>query len=371
MSLKKELKKNSYQKCIFPLVKLINEETGHNAILKVFRTVQGNPFLKTQIKRYCDVSDGRLEVQVFGLFFKNPLGLAAGFDKNALAIDLLANLGFGHVETGTITPLPQKGNPKPRLFRLDEDFGIINRFGFSNVGIHTFSKNLSKFKKRDYVLGINIGPNKKSIAEKTAIQDYSTCIGKLQKFGDYFTINISSPNTEGLRLLQAKDELDNLLNAVFKTVRFSKINPLILVKISPDLTPKELLDLLEVITSHPVAGIIATNTTVIRPKNLKSKHRNETGGLSGLPLRIRSNEMIRTIYKHTSGKLPIIGVGGVFNGSDAIEKIKSGATLIQLFTGFVYQGPSIARQINLDLLQYMQKNKIKSVRELVGLDIKR
>lgn len=355
-----------YKQIIFPLIRNIDAESTHEALLKNLHLVQSQPILRFLTKKIYSVSDPRLNVSIFGLSFENPIGVAAGFDKRGVATRALSLLGFSHVEAGTVTPTPQIGNSKPRLFRLPEDKALINRFGFSNLGIKVLKKNLQSEKKRKYILGLNVGANAINVKEGRAAQDYISCLTELHRHGDYFTINISSPNTQGLRILQAKQNLDDLLKKVFLAVKRNKIKIPILIKIAPDLNEKELFETLEVITSYPIAGIVATNTTIARPKTLKSEYKNETGGLSGVPLRKKSTEIISLIYKHTKGKLPIIGAGGVSTAEHAIEKMKAGASLVQLYTGFIYEGPSIAKNILEGMIAYIDRHKIESIQDIVG-----
>lgn len=366
---------NFYQKYIFPLLKNTNFESFDPEIMHTFHLhalhmVQNQPEIHSLIKKKLTVSNNKLNVNVFGLKFANPIGVAAGFDKNGIAIKSLSSMGFGAIEVGTITPLPQYGKDKYRLFRLDKDNALINRFGFSNDGANYLKRNLKSANEKNFVVGVNIGPNTKTIEEGNPLEDYSKCITQLHDFADYFTINISSPNTKGLRNLQSEKLLDNVLTGIFKTTNSLRLKKPILIKISPDLTEEALLKLLDVVMSHPVAGIIAVNTTLDRPKNISDQKKKEEGGLSGMPLKKKSTEIIKKIHKKTNGKLPIIGAGGVFTASDAIEKIEAGATLVQLYTGLFFEGPEIVKKINLGLLQYMEKQKIGNITEMIGKAVK-
>jgi dihydroorotate dehydrogenase len=280
------------------------------------------------------------EVKLFGLTFANPLGMAAGFDKNAKAIDGLFKLGFGFVEVGTVTPRPQKGNPKPRLFRLTPDSAIINRLGFNNLGIEEFLKNFARHKHQG-IVGINIGANKDSA---DMMEDYMVLIEKTAPLADYITINISSPNTPGLRDLQKKEAVHVLLSKIKGIHESQKRKPPLLVKIAPDLEDDAVYAVAEVALQLGIDGIIATNTTIARPA-LKSANASQQGGLSGKPLTAKSTDVIKKIHSHTSGKLPIIGVGGVFNKQDYDDKIAAGASLVQVYTGLIYQGPNIVKNI--------------------------
>ena len=288
----------------------------------------------------------KLKRKLFGLTFENPVGIAAGFDKNATHISEFEKFGFGFIEIGTVTPKPQDGNPKKRLFRLKEDTAIINRLGFNNDGVVKIKNRLKK--NYNVLIGGNIGKNKVT-PNSQAKNDYLICFEELYNYVDYFVINVSSPNTPGLRELQSKEFLNDLFIDLNKFRLNEVIKKPILIKISPDLSKEKILEILEVIDTNNIDGIIATNTTIDYP-NLKSKNKNETGGLSGAPLYDKSNEVISFISKKTNGKLPIIGVGGISTPEQAVKKIEAGAHLIQLYTGIIYEGPGIVRKINKKLL---------------------
>ena len=307
------------------------------------------------LRRMYVLEDPSLEREVFGLKFKNPVGLAAGFDKNAELYNELSNFGFGFVEIGTLTPKPQGGNPKKRLFRLKADQGIINRMGFNNEGVLAAAERLKK--EHHVLIGGNIGKNKITPNEK-ATADYLICLRALFPHVDYFVVNVSSPNTPGLRELQEKAPLTALLqqlqteNTALAEAEGMRRRP-ILLKIAPDLTDDQLLDIIDIVRDTSLDGIIATNTTIAR-ENLKSDPGLicETGGLSGKPLRERSTEVIRFLSKKSGGAFPIIGVGGIHTAEDAIEKLEAGASLLQLYTGFVYEGPALIKRINKALLAH-------------------
>jgi len=291
-----------------------------------------------------------LEREVFGLKFKNPVGLGAGFDKNAAMIEDLANFGFGFIEIGTVTPLPQPGNDKPRMFRLPKDQALINRMGFNNQGVDVVVERLKKLKRDGLIIGGNIGKNKVTPNEE-AVSDYIKCFDALFDVVDYFVVNVSSPNTPGLRELQEKEPLKNILNTLQQRNSKNNISRPILLKIAPDLTNAQLDDIVEIVTETGIAGIIATNTTLSREglysaEGLKS----QAGGLSGKPLTKRSTEVIRYISKKSNNAFPIIGVGGIQTAADAIEKLEAGAALVQVYTGFIYEGPSIVKNINKGIL---------------------
>ncbi len=294
------------------------------------------------------VVDKRLEREVFGLKFKNPVGLAAGLDKNAVAFQEFDDLGFGFVEIGTLTPKPQPGNDKKRLFRLIEDSGIINRMGFNNEGVDAAVERLKKNKK-GILIGGNIGKNKVTPNEN-AVDDYIICFNKLFDYVDYFVVNVSSPNTPNLRELQDKEPLTKLLGEL-EELNSKKEKPKpILLKIAPDLSDEQLLDIIDIVKETKIAGVIATNTTLSR-EGLKSENKKETGGLSGKPLTKRSTEVIRFLSEKSGKAFPIIGVGGIHTAEDAIEKLDAGASLIQLYTGFIYEGPELISKINKKILE--------------------
>jgi dihydroorotate dehydrogenase len=288
-----------------------------------------------------------LTVEAFGLRFANPLGLAAGYDKNGLALRGLACLGFGHLELGTVTPAAQPGNPRPRLFRLPEDHGLINRLGFPNAGAAALQARLRCGRPPGVVLGVNIGKGADTPLERAA-EDYVALLEVFYDLADYLAVNVSSPNTTDLRRLQARRHLEGLLAALREAraarVRRSDRRLPILVKLAPDLSEAELEEAVGAIVEGEMDGIIATNTTLNRD-SLRSSNSRETGGLSGRPLRDRSTQVIRQIHALTRGNLPIVGVGGIFEARDAAEKLQAGATLVQLYTGLIYRGPGIVREI--------------------------
>lgn len=309
-----------------------------------------------------------LQTEVFGKYFENPVGLAAGFDKNAEAISGLFDLGFGFLELGTVTPMPQKGNDKPRVFKIPEYEAVIQRLGFNNKGIEDFIRNLKNFdKKKNQILGINIGKNKNS---EDDFSDYEFLYSTVEEYADYITINISSPNTPGLRDLQKKENITKLISILPPKTKAT------FIKISPDLNDKELNDLCNIaLESDKVDGLILTNTTITR-QNLHSKpvknswKIDEVGGLSGPPLRNLSNQIIHKVYKKTKGKIVLIGVGGVSSGKDAFEKISLGCNLVQLYTSLIYQGPNLIFDILNELSYLLKKNNLKNVYQLVGTNLK-
>ena len=333
---------------IKPLFFKFDPENVHHFVVKRLKWFNDVfPFGKAIIRGSFDVNIKGLEREVFGIKFKNPVGLAAGFDKNAEYVEPLSNLGFGFIEVGTVTPLPQSGNDKPRMFRLPNDEALINRMGFNNQGVDVMAKSL-RLLKNNYpaiVVGGNIGKNKVT-PNNEAINDYLICFKKLFKVVDYFVVNVSSPNTPGLRELQEKEPLKHILNSLQVENNKQNSPKPILLKIAPDLTDSQLDDIIEIVAETKIAGIIATNTTISR-ENLNSdkKLSVETGGLSGKPVGSRSTEVIKYLSEKSNQAFPIIGVGGIHSATDAKEKIAAGASLIQLYTGFIYEGPGLVKRI--------------------------
>jgi dihydroorotate dehydrogenase len=341
-----------YKSLLRPLLFLLDPERVHYLSFWLIKATSRIGFSKLYRRCYT-IDDKRLEREVFGLRFKNPVGLAAGFDKNAVLFNELSNFGFGFIEIGTLTPKPQAGNPKKRLFRLKADQAIINRMGFNNLGVFDAVERLKK--KHQVLIGGNIGKNKVTPNEQ-AITDYLICFDALYNHVDYFVVNVSSPNTPGLRELQEKKPLTALLKELkqenTKQAASSglKEKP-ILLKIAPDLTNDQLLDIIQIVGATKIDGVIATNTTIDRA-NLKSDCLlvEEKGGLSGKPLTKRSTEVIRFLSKNSNKAFPIIGVGGIHTPEDALEKLEAGATLVQVWTGFVYEGPILVKKINKAIL---------------------
>src|SRR5690554_494213 len=335
-----------YRSVIRPLFFKFDPEKVHHFTFSAIKIIHKIPGLSRIIKSKYQINDIRLEREVFGLKFKNPVGLAAGLDKDAKIFNELDSFGFGFIEIGTITPKPQEGNPKKRLFRLKEDEGIINRMGFNNGGIKLAVERLKK--NKGVLIGGNIGKNKITPNEE-AVNDYKLCFDALYDYVDYFVVNVSSPNTPNLRALQDKKPLTELLSTLqTKNLEKPKAKP-ILLKIAPDLTDEQLLDIIEIINTTKIAGVIATNTTLSR-EGLKSTNKNETGGLSGKPLTKRSTEVIRFLAQNSNKSFPIIGVGGIHTAEDALEKLDAGADLVQIYTGFIYEGPALIKAINQAIL---------------------
>jgi dihydroorotate dehydrogenase len=345
---------------LWPLIRPLQPETAHNLALRALkhRLVSGTPY-----------DDPVLETGLWGKTFRNPVGLAAGFDKDAdVPMQALA-LGFGFVEIGSVTPRPQPGNPKPRLFRLEADQGVINRMGFNSKGVDNAAENLAKLppSRQLGVIGVNLGKNKET---KDAAADYVIGIEKLARFADYIVVNVSSPNTPGLRALQSRAELEGLVGKVREALdrTIPENRPPLLVKVAPDLTGADIMDIAAVAVSGTVDGLIATNTTISRPDGLRDPQRTETGGLSGKPLKDLSTQIIADLYRATEKKVPIIGVGGIQSGADAYEKIRAGASLVQLYSGMVYEGPSLPGRICRSLAGLLKRDGFDHVQNAVGAD---
>lgn len=335
-----------YKQLIRPLLFKYDPEEVHYFTFSMIRKLSKIPGFNFIIKSIYEVKDSRLEREVFGLKFKNPVGLAAGFDKDAKLYQELSNFGFGFIEIGTLTPEGQEGNTKKRLFRLKEDEAIINRMGFNNGGVLEAVERLKK--NTNVLIGGNIGKNKLT-SNENAVTDYEICFETLYDYVDYFVVNVSSPNTPNLRALQDKEPLQHLLQTLQnKNSLKAKPKP-ILLKIAPDLTDEQLLDIIDIVNVTKIAGVIATNTTLSR-EGLQSENKSEMGGLSGKPLTKRSTEVIRFLAQKSDGSFPIIGVGGIHSAEEAIEKLDAGASLIQLYTGFIYEGPALIKAINKKLL---------------------
>lgn len=342
-----------YKAIIKPLFFLFNPEKVHYFTFSILKFLLKSTFIKSIISSFYTFNHPKLEKKLFGLTFKNPIGLAAGFDKDAKLFEELATFGFSHIEIGTVTPKSQLGNEKPRLFRLKKNAAIINRMGFNNEGVDAAAIRLAKRKNKHLIIGGNIGKNKTTDNEN-AFNDYEICFNALFNVVDYFVVNVSSPNTPGLRALQDKIPLTDLLNHIMK-INFSYPNPKpVLLKIAPDLTNEQLDDIIEIVASTKIDGVIATNTTISREAiNYTQKEIANfgNGGLSGAPLANRSNEVIRYLSQKSRKAFPIIGVGGVHTAEDALKKLEAGADLLQIYTGFIYEGPSMIKKINKIILK--------------------
>lgn len=336
-----------YRYLIRPIFFLLSPEKAHRLVTDAIWFLMKIPGVRMLIESFFVIKDPRLERKLFGLKFPNPVGLAAGFDKDADFYGEFSSLGFGFIEIGTITPKAQPGNPKPRMFRLTEDQGLVNRMGFNNGGVEVAKLHL-KNRDRNIIIGGNIGRNKLTPNEE-AVDDYLFCFRELHPYVDYFVVNVSSPNTPDLRELQDKEPLLRILTALRKENSKIPIPRPILLKIAPDLTNEQLDDIIEIISETGIDGVVATNTTITRENLKTSKSKIDKigiGGLSGRPIRARSTEVIRYLHEKGGGAFPIIGVGGIHSAEDAMEKLRAGAGLLQIYTGFIYEGPGLIKEIN-------------------------
>jgi len=336
-----------YKSLVRKILFQFDPEKIHHFSFSMIKGMMKVPFIPGITKSIFKIENPVLERKLFGLTFKNPVGLAAGFDKNALLFDEFSNYGFGFIEVGTVTPKPQPGNPQKRIFRLKSDEALINRMGFNNDGVDVVVERL-RHRRSDVIIGGNIGKNKVTPNEN-AIDDYVICFEKLFDVVDYFVVNVSSPNTPNLRALQDKEPLTDLLQTLQNKNNKKKAPKPILLKIAPDLTDSQLMDIIDIVNTTKIAGVIATNTTISR-EGLQSEHKNETGGLSGKPVKDRSTAVIRFLADNSGKSFPIIGVGGIHSAADAKEKLDAGADLIQLYTGFIYEGPGLVKKINKSLV---------------------
>jgi dihydroorotate dehydrogenase len=346
-----------YKRIILPILFRFDAETIHHTVTTLLKLALSIPGISALCQKLYVVNDPRLARTVFGLTFPNPVGMAAGFDKNAEMVSELSDLGFGFVEIGTVTPRPQPGNPRPRLFRLKADGGLINRMGFNNKGVRVAAAKLQYFEKnkggRRVIVGGNIGKNKDTPNED-ALSDYLIGFRELFAAVDYFVVNVSSPNTPGLRDLQEREPLTKILTALQQENNQQPSPKPILLKIAPDLTNGQLDDIVVIVAETNIAGVVATNTTISRDRLLTDSETVSqlgTGGVSGRPLRDRSTEVIRYLHQQSGGAFPIIGVGGISSPEDAQEKLRAGASLVQIYTSFIYEGPGLAKRINQKLLR--------------------
>lgn len=331
---------------------MLDPEKAHHLTVNIFKNALKIPLVSPLLKSRFGVESQQLQREVFGLTFKNPVGLAAGFDKDGKYHKEMSKVGFGFIEIGTVTPLPQRGNDKPRLFRLKKDEALINRMGFNNDGVDAMVERLKKYRPKDVILGGNIGKNKVTPNE-SAIDDYVTCFTKLHDYVDYFVVNVSSPNTPGLRALQEKKPLKEILTKLMLLNSEYDLPKPILLKIAPDLTNEQLDDIVDIVDETGIDGVIATNTTIDR----SGLHTKQTevkdigaGGLSGKPLQERSNEVIKYLHTKSNGSFPIIGVGGINSPKTAMEKLEAGASLVQVYSGMIYYGPQLVKDICKKLL---------------------
>ena len=340
-----------------PAIRLLDAETAHALAIKALKTGLVPPPAR--------VDDPILRTTVFGLDFPNPVGLAAGFDKNAEVPGPLLAQGFGFVEVGTVTPRPQPGNPRPRMFRLPADRAAINRMGFNNEGRDAMAARLTG--RRPGIVGVNLGKNKDS---EDAAADYVLGVERLGPLADYLVVNVSSPNTPGLRALQGREPLAALLAAVKAARDRLERRPPLLLKIAPDLTDEDKKDIGEVLAEVGIDGLIATNTTIARPDSLRDSNRAEAGGLSGKPVYEPSTRVLGEMYRLTGGRLPLIGVGGISSGRDAYAKIRAGASLVQFYTAMIYEGPGLANRIKRELAELLKRDGFASVTDAVGADFR-
>lgn len=355
-----------YRRAVFPLLSRLDPEDVHDRTLGMLASVSRLRLLHPVLRALFSAEDARLRCLVWGLEFPNPIGVAAGLDKNGRAVEALLQMGWGHVEVGTVTPLPQPGNPRPRVFRLPQDRALINRMGFPGVGADAVAETLGFRQRTDGIVGVNIGANKRSVDAGTAAADYVSALKSCYDVADYLTLNVSSPNTARLRELQGKQALGALIGEVVAARDGQPLRKPLLVKLAPDLLPSEIDDIVEVCRSGGIDGIVATNTTIGRPPTLQGPAAAETGGLSGLPLRDRATDIIRYIYRSTEGSLPIVGAGGIFTAEDAFAKLAAGASLVQVYTGFIYEGPTLARRINRGLVRLMQHHGFGTIAAVTG-----
>jgi len=342
-----------------PLLFRLDAETAHRSVHRVLEAAQDTRTEQLLADHYT-VVDARLQVEAFGQTFPNPVGVAAGFDKNAEIPSALAALGFGHVEVGGVTADPQAGNPRPRMFRLPEDRALVNRMGFNNDGADVVGDRLADTDCK-VPLGVNVGKSKATPNDE-AEADYRYTFERVREGGDYFVVNVSSPNTPGLRELQQRDRLESILGEL----QDAGADPL-LVKLSPNLTDAAVEEAVQVVDDLDLDGVIATNTSTDRPANLRGEHADEEGGLSGKPIENEATDQVRFVAERTDK--PVVGVGGVSDAEGAYEKIRNGASVVQLYTGLVYEGPSLARDVNEGLLDLLERDGFDSVEDAVGADL--
>ena len=348
-----------------PLIFQLDPESAHNLAINFLKYFPRFSTILTYEKNY-----NNLQNKIFDLDFASPIGLSAGFDKNCEIALNIQKFGFGFIEVGTVTPKAQTGNEKPRIFRLTKDQALINRLGFNNLGSEIFLQNLLKTKPHfNKILGVNIGKNKET---DNAIIDYIELMSKFYQYADYLTINISSPNTKNLRDLQNEKQLKEFLSAIDNQKKQLQIltnkNTPILLKIAPDLDIKQQQSIAEIVADSQISGIIVSNTTINRNFNLQSQYANEIGGISGKPLFDQSNEVLKNFYKFTNGKIPLIGVGGIFNAQDAYQKIRCGASLVQIYSAFIFQGFSLVEKIKKDLSKLLINDGFNNIKQAIGID---
>ncbi|MBK8546960.1 MAG: quinone-dependent dihydroorotate dehydrogenase [Saprospiraceae bacterium] len=340
-----------YRYLIKPIFFLLPPERAHEITMYIWKFLNSIPFFQDMMRKYYGYKNPLLKRKIWGLDFQNPVGLAAGFDKDGRYYNEMSHLGFGFIEIGTVTPKPQEGNPQPRLFRLPEDEALINRMGFNNHGAEAMAKRLKNRKKTGVIIGGNIGKNK-STSNENAIHDYVSCLRTLYDHVDYFVVNVSSPNTPGLRELQDKGPLMEIMSGLKSEISKKPVQKPILLKIAPDITDSQLDDIIEIVLTTGTDGIIATNTTIKRDDLHTDTTSIGAGGLSGKPLTSRSTEVIRYLHTHSKGNIPIIGVGGISSPKDVIEKLEAGAVLVQIYTGLIYEGPGLVKKILKEIVTH-------------------
>lgn len=359
-----------YRHLLKPLLFRLDAEDAHHLTLKALEVASAVPAWPALARQVTLPVGEKLSQTLWGQRFRSPVGLAAGLDKNGVGVPAFSALGFGFLEVGTVTPLPQPGNDRPRLFRLPGDDALINRMGFNNAGSSALHERLSGLQTRPVPVWVNIGKNKATPNEDAAL-DYQKCVRALQDVADAFVINVSSPNTPGLRALQAADELENLVRFVLDEVEAHRVRtvrrPPVLVKLAPDLHPDDFQASVNAVLSAGAHGLIISNTTLSRD-GLRHPSRSETGGLSGRPLTHRSTALIRGAYGITRGRVPIVGVGGIFSPQDAYDKLRAGANLVEIYTSLIYQGPGLVRTLNQGLSALLERDGVRNVADVVGID---
>lgn len=359
-----------YRRLARPLLFRLDAEDAHHLTLTLLETASRVPAWPALARRLSAPTDARLPQTLWGHRFASPVGLAAGLDKNGVAVPAFAALGFGFLEVGTVTPLPQSGNDRPRLFRLPPDNALINRMGFNNAGAAALHGRLAALRARDVPVWVNIGKNK-ATANEDATLDYLKCVRALQGVADAFVVNVSSPNTPGLRALQAADELGALVRAVVQEVGAGRVAalraPPVLVKLAPDLHPADFEASVGATLEAGAQGLIVSNTTLSR-EGLSHAHREQAGGLSGQPLTLRSTQLVREAYRLTRGRVPLVGVGGVFTPENVYAKLRAGANLVEVYTALVYGGPGLVRGLNRGLGRLLERDGVRNIAEIIGTD---
>ncbi|PNY81771.1 quinone-dependent dihydroorotate dehydrogenase [Deinococcus koreensis] len=359
-----------YRRLARPLLFRLDAEDAHHLTIRALEAASRVPAWPALARRLSAPTDARLSQTLWGQSFASPVGLAAGLDKNGVAVPAFAALGFGFLEVGTVTPLPQSGNDRPRLFRLPSDQALINRMGFNNEGAAALHARLAALRTRDVPVWVNIGRNK-ATGNDEATLDYLKCVRALQGVADAFVVNVSSPNTPGLRALQAADELGALVRAVVQEVEAGRVAalraPPVLVKLAPDLHPADFEASVGATLEAGAQGLILSNTTLSR-EGLGHPHREQAGGLSGQPLTLRSTGLVRDAYRLTRGRVPIVGVGGVFTPENVYAKLRAGANLVEVYTALVYGGPGLVRGLNRGLSRMLERDGVRNIAELIGTD---